>query len=39
MTLRERIEAATCTHHGFSSDDEREAHITAIVKLVLKVKS
>jgi hypothetical protein len=38
MTLKERIDAATSTEHGFSSDEIREAHIRAIVRLVQAVK-
>lgn len=36
--LYERIAAATCTHHGFSSDAEREQHVRAIVETILKAK-
>ena len=38
MSLYERIAAATSTLHGFSSDEIREAHIRAIVRLVEAVK-
>ena len=36
--LYERINAATCNQHGFSSDDEREQHVRAIVETVLRAK-
>lgn len=36
--LYERIADATCTEHGFSSENEREAHIRAIVQTILKAR-
>ena len=36
--LYERVAAATCSEHGFSSDAEREQHVRAIVETVLKAK-
>ena len=36
--LYDRIAAATCSEHGFDSAEEREEHIRAIVKTVLRAK-
>lgn len=36
--LYERIAGATCSEHGFDTPQEREDHIRAIVKMVLRAK-